>query len=185
MLKMMTESQKEIQRRLCKERYDFYKQHGICVACGREEAPKGKTRCLLCRSKDAEKSSNYNRSKRDKEAYNQYMREYRQKRKENGLCQQCGRPTINGHSFCTEHTAVRNARVMNRRRERDVPARSTMGDGYHCYFCGKDVDRIGDKCCRECLERLRIWSAEQRKKIDYKNHRWKIDNAIVFRKREV
>lgn len=175
-------TKQEYDQQYNKERYARYKQHHICVACGCEDAAKGKTRCLICLMKCNESTAKYNRTKRDKEAYNQYMREYRQKRKEQGLCQQCGRPTVNGKTFCSAHLAVRAARDMDRRRKQGVTARVLFGDGYHCTFCGKEVEKIGDKCCPVCLERERIWSAEQRKKIDYSQAWWRRDNIIAFHK---
>lgn len=38
-----------------RERYAWYKQHGICVDCGTNEAYKGHTRCLECRFKGTQK----------------------------------------------------------------------------------------------------------------------------------
>lgn len=45
-----------------KERYEFYKSHGICVECGREPAYKGHTRCLECRFKSIERSKKLRQS---------------------------------------------------------------------------------------------------------------------------
>lgn len=179
----MEDDKKEKHRRGCRERYYFLKEHGICVMCGQENAVKGKTRCLYCQSVSNESSLKSSRKHRNKEAYNQYMREYRRKRKEEGLCQWCGKPVLNGYALCNEHLNKKAAMKNAKRREQNIIARSLMGDGYHCYFCGKDVEHVGEKLCPVCLERIRKWSAEQRKKIDYKNHRWKKDNDIVFRKR--
>lgn len=172
----------EEQRRYNKERYDTYKQHGICVLCGCEDAAKGRSMCLLCLMKRSEVSQKYNHEKRDKEAFNQYMREYRRKRKESGLCLQCGRPTVNGRSYCTEHSNSRSAKKREKRREQGITARVLFGDGYHCTFCGKEPAEAGGKLCPVCLERIRKWSAEQRKKIDYSKARWRLDNNIAFHK---
>lgn len=168
-----------------KERYEFYKSHGICVECGREPAYKGHTRCLECRFKSVERSKKTQAKHED--SYREYQREYqkklRQHRKENGLCQQCGKPTNNGYSFCTEHLAVRRARQENRRREQGTLPRSLMGKGEFCYFCGKPVEKYGDKTCAVCHERESEWSAKMRERIDYDNHIWRKENNAIFAKR--
>lgn len=180
----MTDSQREKQNRLNRERYAWLKEHGICVDCGHENAAKGKSRCLVCASVKNELSIKSQRKdiEKTRELHKQHARELRQRRKESGLCQWCGRPTVNGKVYCTEHLAKRAASNMDRRRKHGIIARSLMGDGYHCTFCGKDVAKYGDKCCPECLERERKWSSEQRKKIDYENHWWRKDNIIAFHK---
>lgn len=180
----MTDSQREKKNRLNRERYAWLKEHGICVDCGHENAAKGKTRCLVCASVKNELSIKSQRKdiEKTRELHKQYAREFRQRRKESGLCQWCGRPTVNGKVYCTEHLAKRAASNMGRRRKQGIIARALMGDGYHCTFCGKDVAKYGDKCCPECLERERKWSSEQRKKIDYENHWWRKDNIIAFHK---
>ena len=178
----MTESQREKRNRENRERYAFLKEHGMCVYCGKEKAAPGKVSCLLCADNNVQKATIYNQYKRDREEYNAYMRELRRKRKEAGMCQSCGRPTHNGKVFCSACGAVRAQRQKDRRREKGIMARDLFGNGYYCTFCGKDVEKYGDKCCPVCLERERKWSAEQRKKIDRTNHWWKKDNNIVFHK---
>lgn len=165
-----------------KQLRQHYKEHGICVCCGRNDAVPGKTCCADCAAKNVQRTRASQQKNRDRIAYNAYMKELRQKRKEQGLCQQCGKPTINGKVFCTEHNAVRRLRAERRRRKNDIMPRCLMGDGYHCYFCGATVAKVGDKCCPDCLERERQWSAEQRKKIDYNNAPWRKDNNIAFHK---
>ena len=175
---------KEEQRAYNNERYAWLKQHGICVVCAMEEAAKGKTKCLVCMSNTNENALKSIRKRRDKETYNAYMREYNRKRKEKGLCQWCGRPTKNGHTFCTEHLVLIAARHMDKRRKQGKIARVLMGNGCYCTFCGKDVSSESRKLCPVCLERIRKWSAEQRKKINHENHWWRKDNLLAFQKRK-
>lgn len=169
-----------------KERYAWYKEHGICVRCGQEKADKGHTRCLQCRFIDIDNQISY--KERHKETYAEYQKQYQRNlrayRKEHGLCQQCGKPTNNGHVFCTEHLATRRVRQQNRQREKGVMPRELMGNGKFCYFCGKPVANKGDKCCPKCLKRERKWSAEMRKRIDYENHIWHKLNDAHFREHE-
>ena len=169
-----------------KERYEYYKFHKICVDCGMNEVAKGRTRCLECLSKSVERTLEWQKknTKKNREYQKEYQKNLRAYRKKNGLCQQCGKPTHNGYTFCTEHLAVRRIKAENRRREQGILPRWMFGNGELCTFCGNPVKNKGDKCCPICLERERKWSAEQRKKIDYKNHIWRKKNDALFFKVE-
>lgn len=167
------------------ERYEWYKSHGICVDCGANDAAKGHTRCLECMSKELEKTLKWQKNNTEKyrEYQKLYQRNLRAYRKENGLCQQCGKPTQNGYVFCTEHLAARRIKKENRRRQQGIIPRWMFGNSELCTFCGKSVANKGDKCCPTCLERERKWSAEQRKKIDYENTWFRISMPMFFNKR--
>ena len=41
------------------ERYAWYKAHGICVTCGREDAMLGRVRCFDCLEKERERCKCY------------------------------------------------------------------------------------------------------------------------------
>lgn len=83
------------------ERYEWYKSHGICVDCGANEAYRGHTQCLECRFKGIEKTQKWQEKNREhhKEYQKAYQRNLRQYRRDNGLCQQCGKPSGN-KAFC-------------------------------------------------------------------------------------
>lgn len=167
-----------------KARYEWYKAHKICTKCGVNEACKGRTLCLECRFIAIERTQKC--QKKSGEAYKEYQRQYqrelRQYRKENGLCQQCGRPTQNGMVLCIEHNAKMRVKAENKRREQGIMPRWLMGKGEFCYFCGDKVENKGDKTCKACYERECKWAADMRQRIDYENHYWKGLNNVTFRK---
>ena len=41
------------------ERYAWYKAHGICVTCGREDAMLGRVRCFDCLEKERKRQGRY------------------------------------------------------------------------------------------------------------------------------
>ena len=88
-----------------KELYLFYKSHGICVKCGRNSALNNHTLCGECTYKNNERAvRRYGRqTEEQKQAHNAYLRELRHKRKENGICVQCGsRKAMPGKQKCIE-----------------------------------------------------------------------------------
>lgn len=82
-------------KRLNKERYDFYKDNGICISCGREFSEPGRVRCRTC----ADKIKQYQESRRQELV--EYKRILRQRRIDAGLCINCGkRPPLEGRRMC-------------------------------------------------------------------------------------
>ena len=67
---------------------DRNKQNGICVSCGRNYAEPGYVRCKPCYIK-----ARRGEKKRDPDGtiHRDYVRELRQKRKDAGLCVDCGK----------------------------------------------------------------------------------------------
>ena len=139
------------------ETYHYYKDHGICVYCKREEAAKGKTMCLNCLSIRAEQRrkrerelteeelAEKNRIKREK---SQKLRDYR---KANGLCDICGKPAYKGHSKCYEHYIYYKRYETKRRQEKKNKGYAELG---LCRICGKPTVE-GKKYCAEHLEQYR------------------------------
>lgn len=80
-----------------RESYAYYKAHGICVKCRREDAVKGKVLCRAC----AERHSAYSKQRYaalSEEEKNEYRRKSVENRKllvarlkEHGICVQCGK----------------------------------------------------------------------------------------------
>lgn len=164
-----------------KERYYWLKAHNICVDCGEAEASKGHTRCPYCRDKGVEATQNW--QKANKEYYAEYQKNYqkqlRQYRRENGLCQQCGKPS-DGKAFCKIHADKRAQKALDKARQNGRFPRILMGKGEFCYFCGKPVLKYGDKTCPECYRRECEWSSRMRERIDYENSWFRKMNYLTF-----
>lgn len=70
------------------------KEHHICIECAQRDAFHNRVRCEYC----LEKAYKYREPTDEKRAY---MREYRKKRKEQGICQNCGKPVYAGSkTYC-------------------------------------------------------------------------------------
>lgn len=82
-------------------RYYWYKERGICVVCGQEDAVKGKIKCLNCLDGAAVATMIY-RSKHDTSEYNkEHCKSRYYKAKEAGLCVRCfKREPREGKSIC-------------------------------------------------------------------------------------
>lgn len=139
-----------------KENYDWLKQHHICVLCRQNPAEKNRVCCYECNMKLSEKSRKYRESRTDeqKEAVNEYIRNWRRKRKENGICVACGRSTNNnGKTLCNE-CIIKNKRIQDEaRRRRGEISWQERGNGTYCFFCCKPVEVKGEKLCESCRKK--------------------------------
>ena len=86
-----------------KERYNWYKERGICTTCGRTWVEPGHVRCKACESKIKVYHD------RDREKRNERRAALRQERIAKGLCTECGkRPATEGMRMCPRCRAMRN-----------------------------------------------------------------------------
>ena len=72
-----------------RERYYWYKSHGICPMCGQEDAAKGKTYCLNCLDKHAASAMKYKAKHDTTEKNRVFCMERYYKAKESGICVRC------------------------------------------------------------------------------------------------
>ena len=84
--------------------YHWYKAHGICIACGHEDAEPGKTRCAECAMKAAAwaRAAYYLQSEEQKAANRQQRKERYARRKALGLCTDCGKTVSTGKRLCLD-----------------------------------------------------------------------------------
>ncbi len=129
----------------------WYKDNGICIACGQESAVQGQLRCFRCREKVREANRrNYERHRKErKERTKQYHRERTVYLKSQGLCTKCGKRTPEtGKVRCAICHAKDRREYHKRARGKGVLPKFMFGDGEHCSTCGKSVD--GTKLCPKC-----------------------------------
>ena len=107
-----------------KERYRWYKEHGICPGCGQHNAMDGHVYCVTCAEAQAvchmikrsvmtkeEKQEQYKKWRESKNIL-------RQKRKAAGLCVQCGMPSRQGKTRCAKCAEKNNAKQRERYRSK-------------------------------------------------------------------
>lgn len=84
-----------------RERYYWYKAHGICVSCGQADAAPGKVKCEECAAKVADRSmaAYYRKREERKEAMRRWQRERYAKRRTEGLCTDCGKKRLQENGF--------------------------------------------------------------------------------------
>lgn len=119
-------------REYCRERYYWYKEHGICVVCGKTWAEPGRARCGKC-------SERMNMLKRirdpDGRRNAEYLAKLRQQRKDAGQCVDCGKTTGGGYcpACAKKHRErMQKVRIIARieREAREARDRSRQkGDG--------------------------------------------------------
>lgn len=177
----MTESEQR------KERYEWYKAHGICVKCGQEKAKAGRVSCWRCLANTNDSSKIYHSqelyTEEKKKSHIKSEENLINKRNEQGLCWKCGkRPPVGKSKY--SQCEVCNKRAAELRKEKrlqkGVTPRFMFGNGEFCSYCGKPVENKGDKTCYSCHERATQWADDMRKRIDYKNHIWRKGNEILF-----
>ena len=126
----MTPEKREQRRKYNKERYNWLKEHKICVNCGQQEAFGRYVRCPDCLEKQRLSHEKYNHSEKGiakNKEHNEKDKVIRRtryhERKENGLCISCGKPICQeSKRFCLEHL-LQNRRywreINRKRRARD------------------------------------------------------------------
>lgn len=99
-----------------KERYHWYKSHGICANCGRTWAEPGKVLCAMCARKNAASQKKYDPDGSRTAAAHSALRAAR---KAAGLCIECGRPLDGQYTRCATCLArARERAQMYRLRKR-------------------------------------------------------------------
>ena len=96
-----------------KELKDWYRQHHICVMCGRADAEPGRKHCKACLQHERER----NALRRDQTIARR--RELRKERSEAGLCLYCGKPATPGKQLCMtcrmrQNDSVRKYRIIKK-----------------------------------------------------------------------
>lgn len=145
----------EYDKKYDKERYEWLKEHHICVRCKKEKAEKGKLFCLICKMdrRDQNKKRKLTTEQKEKN------RIHKQRRYDIliafGICPRCGKREHKENSiFCGRCSAIRNNKEMNRRRKNGTIARVLFGTEGYCSICGKTTENR-QKQCKRCLENSR------------------------------
>ena len=119
----------ELKRRELKERYDWYKAHGICTTCGRRYAEPGHVRCKECETQIAICHA------KSREHRKELAKKRRQERIAAGICTECGRrKATEGMRMCPICRARRN-------------------DSTRKYKIGKKIEREAEKARNESRRR--------------------------------
>lgn len=80
-----------------REMRDWYRERGICVACGQTWAEPGYVRCAACYKKAV---ARMHRRDPDGKKHAAYVKQLRDERKAKGLCVDCGAKTDGLHVRC-------------------------------------------------------------------------------------
>ena len=117
--------------------YHWYKEHGICVNCGKRDAVPGYVMCDGCLELKRTENRKRRESAKEQETLQAYRKRHRKERLEQGLCPRCGKPLYAGHKLCYE-CVLENRRRAKQHRENNP---STLKSGWKkaglCLRCGK------------------------------------------------
>jgi len=163
----------------CQRDYQFYKKRGICINCHNENAMIGAVRCPECADKQAARDAErYTKLKADPDyrpRVSAYRKELRQRRRDAGLCHECGkRPVAEGYARCSECLIARRRKKDKRY---DIPRSERMSYRL-CYICG-DVGFNDYNLCKKHYTQyvgkftdIRVKGGE--------SHPWARDNEVAF-----
>lgn len=94
--------------------YEWYKSHGICVCCKKEDVAIGYVKCPECILKANEEYHALSFEAKRERVHRNIIRE--KKIHEKGLCSKCGKPVCERSKwFCEEHRLARNRQVREYR----------------------------------------------------------------------
>lgn len=154
-----------------KTRYQWLKEHGICVQCGQRDAFQGYVRCPECIEKVNESSAKCRDDKEKRAKYNKHEREKRkqlyEERKNKHMCTICGKKLPEDYKYST-CVLCRKKRSEKRRTGRNYGEafRERIEAGV-CMYCGDEVVE-GYRFCekhlktaRDSMEKARSVSSEK------------------------
>lgn len=164
-----------------RERYYWYKEHGICVSCGQEDAAPGKVKCEECAAKVADRSmaAYYRQREERREAMRRRQRERYAKRRAKGLCADCGKKTSAGKRLCLD-CFLRRRRYDKRYFDAYRRVKTDFFDGL-CRLCNEPVVPGKKLCARHCAiakKNLKRANAQQ----SNADHPWRHGNQLIFKK---
>lgn len=152
----------------------WYIEHGICVACGQQDAFPGRQKCPKCLEKATLSNIKYRSLERERTYYPR-RKEKRMARIADGLCPQCGRPAKVGQ-LCLECYAKKCRRreaEKTERAQRGDPRKARVNNG-KCYFCEAQALTGKRVCAKHYADILARFHSSARKE----GHPWEKDEAI-------
>ena len=145
-----------------KEDREFYDKLGICVCCGKAKRAEGHAQCPKC----LERGALYQAKKRAsatpemKAEENAKRREVYNRRRDAGLCPQCGKPATHG-IYCYEHSIkikrynMKTAERMKRERHERGLVPDYRKANHLCLRCGAPIENGNDTSyCNFCLSKI-------------------------------
>lgn len=145
-----------------KERYVWYKAHGICVSCGQDDAAVGYVRCFGCLEKERNYSRQYRQSDEHRETKKQRDLRRIEERKSKGQCIACNRMAVQGKIRCQFHLAKDAGR--HKHVEWKPPG--------ECLYC-TDPRVEGKKLCQKHLTIAQKSISNARNHINREEHPWR------------
>ena len=147
-----------------RETYHWRKAHHVCTKCGKEDAEPHKTLCAECAAKCAAIDKKY-RSSLDEERrqrIKQQKQAQKDRRRNSGLCVECGKTALKGRRFCLD------CMIKTRRRNKKQYDAKML--------CAKHYE-----IARRSMEKVNRLNRERRATA---NHVWRGDNRVVFQQKK-
>lgn len=139
--------------------YEWFKSIGICPKCKKRNMVKGRARCEICLARQAENSARYREKHGQSPNRCESMKKLRAKRKAEGKCMYCGKPSINGWS-CIDCWIKEKRRYQKRYQKQEIPRTERPKHGM-CYICGSEIE--SGTLCDKCRETVTKNITEYRK----------------------
>lgn len=176
------ERRRAYMRQYGRENYSLLHSLKLCVKCKAQDAYtlSGRIMCAEC----AEKSNAGRRAWRRKhgaeiqEEANRRNRERYWRRREQGLCVRCGKPSGEAQ-MCGKCKAKNNGERNDKHHREGMTPAGLRGKDGKCYFCVDAPAAEGFRVCEKCLERLREMT-RNRQRTDNSGHYWRRDNRMIF-----
>lgn len=143
-------------REYMKERRQWFKDHHVCIECGKQDAYtlNGRARCYECNEKH-NKSNVKNMTEKRK----LHIKQYREKKRAEGFCVRCGkRKAVSDKVHCSVCLA-RNKIRLKKQHSSEIP-RGERHSYNLCYRCGNPLDgqlkADGEKSrlCSKCYNKM-------------------------------
>ena len=173
-----------------RERYYWYKEHGICVQCGSEKAKPGHIYCSTClKLHNIWNKERYQIISKEKKQKNNpqrkiYSQKLRDERRAKGLCGYCGgKLADDGHKMCPKCRAKMRNRYERTKKALGRQAREYMGI---CSSCNRPVVPGYKKCevhleiTRNAARKASLAAMTKRRKDEI--HKWLFPNQTGKKK---
>ena len=123
-----------------KIRYEWLKEHGICVQCGQNDAFNNRVRCADCLYKNNERQIQADAKRMKSKA--EYNKIRYHKMKEEGRCPRCTKKAYKDYVYCYEHL-IKFRKIERERWQRNKKGYAEQG---LCRICGEECVS-GKKYC--------------------------------------
>lgn len=157
-----------------RENREFYREHHLCVDCGKVKVPESEKTCPECRAKRSKWRKPL--SEKIKSDFKHYQKSLYYQRKEQGICTKCGKRKSMPNKVKCGICLAKDAENHRKKKLNKQNTKEYRKENHLCYHCGNEIDVTDGQLCSSCLEKCRLNGIKGGGGNEY----WEQDNKLIF-----